>query len=202
MCRPPRWLDGRKQRGWHCGGLSKREDCWLSRRLRSIPPSPRWWRIGLPSVISPVHPRRIEGDPEHHWPMHACIRQVIQSVEGPGAWWSTTELYSALTSAFTSCSISVNSPELYISRTMSHPPTNSPFTYSCGTVGQSLRRTRQRHEHRRVHHAQNAPACCSHERRARRQSATYCSVRRTQTGWGGLGRAGGGQGWLTCARSW
>jgi hypothetical protein len=30
------------------------------------------------------------------------------------------------------------SPDWYWSVTMSHPPTNSPFTYSCGIVGHSL----------------------------------------------------------------
>ena len=41
----------------------------------------------------------------------------------------------------------MSSPDWNMSVTMSHPPTNSPSTYNCGMVGQSLG-AEQTHEER------------------------------------------------------
>mmetsp|Transcript_23868 Transcript_23868/g.56360 ORF Transcript_23868/g.56360 Transcript_23868/m.56360 type:complete len:85 (-) Transcript_23868:472-726(-) len=40
--------------------------------------------------------------------------------------------------SFASANKSLSSPSLCICVMMSHPPTNSPLTYSCGIVGHSL----------------------------------------------------------------
>ena len=50
-------------------------------------------------------------------------------------------------SAFFSWRRSMSSPDWNMSVTMSHPPTNSPSTYNCGMVGQSLG-AEQTHEER------------------------------------------------------
>ena len=79
------------------------------------------------SISSPVTPDLIRSPvlPDHR---QSGTPDWIRGNEGK------MRILAQATSAFSS---SASSPDSYISIMMSEPPTNSPWTYSCGIVGQS-----------------------------------------------------------------
>ncbi len=64
------------------------------------------------------------------WP--AKLPRLVENRGGENLGARCAPTRHSVCGASTFCS----SPDEYISRTMSQPPMNSPFTYSCGTVGQ------------------------------------------------------------------